>query len=65
MPVKVILEDQAVPDIHAVADLILANVTGATKTMIQGDGHVIGMEKPDEFKKVVTEFLYSLKNNES
>ena len=57
IPTQIIVGDRDVPDIHAIADLIAANVAGAIKVIINGAGHVISMEKPDEFNQAVFDFL--------
>ena len=57
IPTQIIVGDRDVQDIYVIADLILANIAGAKKVVIQGAGHIVSMEKPDEFNKVVTDFL--------
>lgn len=57
IPTQIMVGDRDVPDIHAIADLITADVAGASKVMFHGAGHLISMEMPDEFNQAVLDFL--------
>jgi pimeloyl-ACP methyl ester carboxylesterase len=56
-PTLVVLGSLDVPIIHDVADLIVHEVPGARLATISGVAHMVNMEKPDEFNRVVLEFL--------
>ena len=60
VPTIVIVGEQDVADMHSIADLIVKEVAGAKKVVIPGTGHIVSMEKPEEFNKAVMEFLNSL-----
>jgi 3-oxoadipate enol-lactonase len=49
-----------VPVIHAIADTITAVVADSRKVVIPGVAHMVNMEKPAEFNRVVLEFMSSL-----
>jgi len=63
VPTLIIVGDQDVPDILASADILQAGVTGARKVVMQGTAHHPNMERPDEFNRIVLEFLGSLRND--
>jgi len=48
------------PDIHEIADLLLTADPNAEKVVIEGAAHMVNMEKPEEFNRVVLEFLEEL-----
>jgi pimeloyl-ACP methyl ester carboxylesterase len=35
------------------------NIVGAKKTIIEGAGHIVNMEKPEAFNRIVLDFLAS------
>ena len=45
------------PLIHAVADTIAAGVPLATKVTIAESGHLLNLERPDEFNRLILDFL--------
>ncbi len=57
MHTQIIVGDRDVPDIHTIADLLVVNIASARKVVIHGAGHIVSMEKPDEFNKTVFDFL--------
>lgn len=57
VPVLVIAGDHDVTDILGVADTLVTKIKGAKKEIIKGAAHHVNMEKPDEFNRVVLEFL--------
>jgi 3-oxoadipate enol-lactonase len=60
VPTLFVVGDQDVPDILDISDLIVTAVSGARKAVIAGTAHHLNVEKPDEFNRIVLEFLDSL-----
>ncbi len=60
VPTLFIVGDQDVPDILDIGDLIVANVPGARKAIIPDTAHHLNVEQPDEFNRIVLDFLNSL-----
>ena len=62
VPTLVVVGDRDVADIQEIANTLEANVTGARKVVVTGAGHIINMEKPKEFNRIVLDFLNTLKH---
>jgi 3-oxoadipate enol-lactonase len=62
-PTLVIVGNRDVNDIHEIAGLLYARIPGAKEIVIAGAGHMVNMEKPEEFNRVVLEFLGNLQRN--
>jgi len=60
MPMLVVVGELDMPDIHEIADLLLTADPNAEKVVIEGAAHMVNMEKPEEFNRVVLEFLEEL-----
>ena len=56
-PMLVIAGDADVPDILAIADLLAAGISGAGKAIIPGVAHMLTMERPAEFNRLVLDFV--------
>jgi len=56
-PTLFVLGDMDMPGIRDIASLICRDIPGARKVTIKGAGHMVNMEKPEEFNEVVEEFL--------
>ena len=56
-PTLVLVGDQDVPDMLAIADLLAAGISGAEKVIMLGVAHLPNMEKPEEFNQIVLDFL--------
>jgi pimeloyl-ACP methyl ester carboxylesterase len=56
-PTLVVVGDQDVSDILRICDLLEEGIPGATEAVIPGTGHMLNMQKPDEFNRIVLEFL--------
>ena len=56
-PTLVIVGDQDVPHVEATADLLASGIPGARKVVIPGVAHMVNMERPQEFNRLVLEFL--------
>lgn len=57
IPTLIIVGSRDVSDIIAIADTLESNITGAKKMVIPGAGHLVNMEKPKEFNRIVLDFL--------
>jgi len=57
VPTLVIVGDLDQPDVQSVADTLAREIVGAHKVIMQGTAHVPNMEQPDEFNRVVFDFL--------
>jgi len=60
VPTLFIVGDQDVPDILEISDLIVTHVPGARKAVITNTAHHLNVEQPDEFNRIVLDFLNSL-----
>ena len=60
VPTLVIVGDHDQPHVVATADLLEAGIAGARKVIIPGTAHLPGMERPDEFNRLVLDFLDKL-----
>ncbi len=58
-PTLAVVGDQDVPAIIEITDIIAARVPGARKAVIRDAAHVPNMERPDEFNRLVLDFLAS------
>jgi pimeloyl-ACP methyl ester carboxylesterase len=56
-PTLVVLGQEDVHDFHVIADRLVAEIPDARMAVIPGAGHVPGIERPEEFNRVVLEFL--------
>jgi pimeloyl-ACP methyl ester carboxylesterase len=43
--------------VQEITGLVLKGVPGSRKVVIKGAGHMVNLEKPEEFNEVVGEFL--------
>ena len=57
VPTLVVVGDRDVPDMQKVADQLAAEVKGARKVVVPGAGHIVSLEKPQEFDRAVLGFL--------
>jgi len=58
-PTLAIVGDQDAPTLIEITDLIARRVPGAQKAVISNTAHVPNMERPDEFNRLVMDFLES------
>lgn len=56
-PTLLIVGSRDVPDIQRIVKLLKRGITQARQVTIQGAGHIVNMEKPAEFNRVVLGFL--------
>jgi len=59
-PTLAIVGDQDVPAIREITNLIATRVPGAKKHVITNAAHLPNMERPEEFNRIVLEFLHSV-----
>jgi pimeloyl-ACP methyl ester carboxylesterase len=57
VPTLLIVGDRDLPDIHKIIQTLEAGIPDSQKVVIPGASHLVNMEKPDEFNRVVLEFL--------
>ncbi|TAL27361.1 MAG: alpha/beta fold hydrolase [Nitrospirae bacterium] len=57
VPTLLIMGDRDVPGIKTIVQILETGIPGAKKVIISGAGHVVNMEKPEEFNRVVLDFL--------
>lgn len=57
VPTLAVVGDLDMPDILEIVELIGKNVTGARAVVIKGVAHMVNMERPAEFNRVVLDFL--------
>ena len=60
VPTLVIVGDHDQPHVLASADLLATGIVGAKKVVISGTAHLPSMEQPEEFNRVVLDFLQKL-----
>jgi 3-oxoadipate enol-lactonase len=61
VPTLVIVGDQDLPGVLEAADALAAGIPGARKVVIRDAAHMVSMEKPEEFNRVVLDFLGALR----
>ncbi len=57
VPTLVIVGDEDVPPVMETADLFMSTIRGARKAVIHDAAHLPNMEHPDEFNRLVLDFL--------
>lgn len=58
-PTLIIVGNRDVNDIHEICGLLYARIPGAKEIVIQGSGHIVNMEQPEQFNRAVLDFLAS------
>jgi pimeloyl-ACP methyl ester carboxylesterase len=56
-PTLVVVGDQDVPDVLAIADRLAAAIPGARRVVVPGAAHLVNLEAAEVFNRVVLEFL--------
>jgi pimeloyl-ACP methyl ester carboxylesterase len=56
-PTLIIVGDRDIPDIQEIVRTLETGIPGAEKVVIHGAGHMVNMEKPEEFNRTVLNFL--------
>jgi 3-oxoadipate enol-lactonase len=62
VPVLAIIGDEDLRDLHRLVDVLTARVPGARRVEIAGTAHVPNMERPEEFNRIVLEFLNTVED---
>jgi len=57
VPTLIIVGDEDVESILSIADKLEKDIVGAKKVVIPGTAHHLNLEKPQEFNRVVIDFL--------
>jgi 3-oxoadipate enol-lactonase len=57
MPTLIIVGDYDIPDMLTLAQKLAGEIPGAQQVVIPGVAHMVNMEKPEEFNRVVLDFL--------
>jgi pimeloyl-ACP methyl ester carboxylesterase len=60
-PTLLVLGDRDVPQIKATIGTLEKGISGSKKVVIKGAGHMVNMERPDEFNQALLAFLGTLK----
>lgn len=62
VPTLILVGDADIPDVHAHAGVIEARITNSRRVVIRDAGHLMYLELPDEFSRVVIRFLQENRN---
>ena len=57
VPALIIVGEYDIPDCHAHAGAIEAGITGSSRIIIKNAGHIVPMEQPAEFNRIVLPFV--------
>lgn len=57
VPTLVVVGDEDVADFQAIAELVSRRIPDARLVVVSGAAHVLALEKPDEFNRILLEFL--------
>jgi 3-oxoadipate enol-lactonase len=57
VPTLILVGDQDIPDVHAHAGVIENGIPNSRRVVVEDTGHLMYLEKPDEFSRLVIIFL--------
>ena len=57
MPTLILVGEDDIPDVHAHAGAIEAAIPHARRIVVEGVGHIMYVEKPAEFSRLVIDFI--------
>lgn len=57
IPTLLIVGSRDVPEIHRIVDSLAVKIPGSRKTVIDGAGHMVNMERPAQFNEALLAFL--------
>ena len=59
VPTLILVGDADIPDVHAHAGAIEAGIAGSKRMIMDDSGHLMYLEKPEDFSRVVIFFIES------
>jgi 3-oxoadipate enol-lactonase len=62
VPTLILVGDQDIPDVHAHAGVIENGIPNSRRIVVEDTGHLMYLEKPDEFSRLVITFLQANRN---
>ena len=62
VPTLILVGDQDIPDVHAHAGVIENGIWNSRRVVVEDTGHLMYLEKPDEFSSIVITFLQTNQN---
>jgi 3-oxoadipate enol-lactonase len=62
IPTLILVGDQDIPDVHAHAGVIENGIWNSRRVVVEDTGHLMYLEKPDEFSHIVVSFLQTNQN---
>jgi 3-oxoadipate enol-lactonase len=62
VPTLILTGDADIPDVHAHAGAIEAGIHGSHRVVLSDAGHLMYLEKPEEFSKIVIGFIHANSN---
>lgn len=63
VPTLIIVGELNPPDYHNITDIQKRYIPKSKKVVLKGAGHLLNIEKPKEFNKIVLSFLSDVKNH--
>lgn len=63
VPTLILVGEYDIPDVHAHAGAINAGIKDSIRKIVYNSGHLIPVEQPEEFNKIVDEFLNGAKTS--
>jgi 3-oxoadipate enol-lactonase len=57
VPTLILEAEHDPPDMHRIADLLVREIMGARKVVVEGADHVVNMRQPERFEELVLPFL--------
>ena len=60
-PTLILTGDADIPDVHAHCGAIQAGIAGSQRIVVKGAGHLLYIERPEEFNRIVSEFVSKAK----
>ena len=64
-PVQIIIGQHDIPDLQGVARQLIAEVKHARSVVIPDVGHIVNMEAPEQFNRIVFDFLNTILDEQS
>jgi 3-oxoadipate enol-lactonase len=62
VPTLILVADIDIPDVHAHAGVIEAGIPNARRVIVNNSGHLMYLEKPEEFSHLVISFVLANKD---